>query len=107
MRKLISYFIEFPQIKLRPFSVGYEIKDSVFPCSKTYIYGIKFVDPETLDPKPNKVINLREPVKKFVTDLDKKRNKKNETNLRINIKALKDLPIEILESNREEGDKKN
>ena len=107
LRKLISYFIEFPQIKLRPFSVGYEIKDSVFPCSKTYIYGIKFVDPETLDPKPNKVINLREPVKKFVTDLDKKRNKKNETNLRINIKALKDLPIEILESNREEGDKKN
>ena len=120
LRKLIMSFIEIPQIKLRPFSVGYEIKDSFFSCNKTYFYGINFVDPETLDPKPNKVINLRDPIKKFVYELDKyrekykaKKNEANKTetnktetnktetikskiNLRINFKALKDLPIEIL-----------
>jgi poly(A) polymerase len=115
LRKLILLFIEIPQIKLRPFSVGYEIKDSFFSCSKTYFFGINFVDPATLDPKPNKVINLREPIKKFVYELEKNREKyklkkneankgevnkndsnKSKLNVRINFKALKDLPIEIL-----------
>ena len=114
-RKLIQSFLDIPQIKLRPFSVGYEIKDSSFSCSRTYFFGINFVDPETLDPKPNKEINLREPIKKFVFELEKYREKykikrsesnkietnkndsnKNKINVRINFKALKDLPIEIM-----------
>ena len=107
LRKLIFSFNEFPQIKFRPFSIGYEIKDPVFPCSKTYFYGIKFVDPETLEPKPNKVINLREPIKKFVSDLDKKRTKKTETNMRINFREMKDLPIEILKIIKDENDNRS
>ena len=68
IRKLILNFIDLPQIKLRPYSVGYHIKDTVFPCSKTYLFGICFVDPESLEPKPNKIINLREPIKKFIME---------------------------------------
>ena len=70
-------------------------------------YGIKFVDPETLEPKPKKIINLREPIKKFVCDLDKKRNKKDETNMRINFREMKDLPIEILKIIKDENDKRS
>ena len=103
LRKLVVLFIELTQIKVRPFSAVYEIKDPKYPYSKTYFFGINFVDPETLDPKPNKVINLREPVKKFVIELDKYRKTKkkieeNSINVRINFKALKDLPIETLQN---------
>ena len=101
IRKLILNFIDLPQIKLRPYSVGYHIKDTVFPCSKTYLFGICFVDPESLEPKPNKIINIREPIKKFVMEIDKKRMNKND-NLRINFKEMKDLPFEILQSQKEE-----
>ena len=102
LRKLISNFIDIPQIKLRPYSIGYNIKDPVFPCCKTYLYGISFVDPESFEIKPNKVINLREPIKKFVIEIDKKRDNKNEKNMRINFKAMKDLPFEILQIQKDE-----
>ena len=102
IRKLINNFIEIPQIKLRPYSVVYNIKDAVYPFSRTYLYGISFVDPESLEIKPNKVINLREPVKKFIVDLDKKRDNKSEKNLRINFKEMKDLPFEILQIQKDE-----
>ena len=101
IRKLILNFIDLPQIKLRPYSVGYHIKDTVFPCSKTYLFGICFVDPESLEPKPNKIINIREPIKKFIMEIDKKRMNKNDY-LRINFKEMKDLPFEILQSQKEE-----
>ena len=102
-QKFIKYLNELTQIKVRPFSVVFEIKDPSYLYSKTYIFGINFVDPEKLEPKPNKVINLREPVKKFVSELDnkyrkiKKRNEENSINVRINFKASKDLPLEILQ----------
>ena len=102
LRKLVVSFIDINQIKLRPFSIGYNIEDAIYPNSKTYFYGINFVDPETLEPKPNKSINLREPVKKFVIELEKyRRNKKDneelkEINVRINFKPSKDLPLKIL-----------
>ena len=102
IRKLINNFIDIPQIKLRPYSVVYNIKDAVYPFSRTYLYGISFVDPESLEIKPNKVINLREPVKKFIVDLDKKRDNKSEKNLRINFKEMKDLPFEILQIQKDE-----
>ena len=105
LRKLILNFIDLPQIKLRPFSVGYNVKDASYPYSKTYLFGISFVDPETLEIKPNKVINLREPIKKFVVDLDKKRGNANDKmlkNLRINFKEMKDLPFEILQIQKDE-----
>ena len=105
-RKLVVSCIEINQIKLRPFSVGFNnIKDAInstYHYSKTYFFGINFVDPETL-PKPiNKEINLREPVKKFIIELDKyrknkKKNEEKEINVRINFKRDKDLPIEILD----------
>ena len=101
IRKLIFNFIGIPEIKLRPFSVGYNIKDAVYPFSRTYLFGISFVNPESLE-KPNKIINLREPVKKFIIELDKKRDNKNEKNLRINFKEMKDLPFEILEIQKDE-----
>ena len=107
LRKLVVSFIEMPQIKLRPFSVGFDINDAVYPYNKTYFYGINLIDPETLDPKPNKTINLREPVKKFVNELEKQRKikKKNEENykeinVRIKFIALKDLPIDIDNGNK-------
>ena len=108
LRKLVVLFIEITQIKVRPFSTAYEIKDRSYPYSKTYFFGINFVDPENLDPKPNKVVNLREPVKKFVSDLDrhrksKKKNEENAINLRITFKTLQELPIEILQNKKYEG----
>ena len=60
------------------------------------------VDPESFENKPNKVINLREPIKKFVIEIDKKRDNKNEKNMRINFKAMKDLPFEILQIQKDE-----
>ena len=96
IRKLIFNFVGMQEIKIRPFSNGYKVKDAIFPCCKTYLFGISFVDPESLE-KANKVINIREPVKKFVIELDKKRINKNDRNLRINFKAMKDLPLEILQ----------
>ena len=107
LRKLIFLFNDIPQIKLRPFSNAYTVKDkdTTYPFSRTYLYGISFVDPEKLKIKNNdKVINLREPVTKFITDLDKKRDKKNEKNLRINFKSINDLPFEILQKQREENE---
>ena len=101
LRKLVKSFIEITQIKLRPFSHGYDCKDVVYPYSKTYFCGIDFIDPETLDPKPNLEVNLREPIKKFVLELEKYRKSKKkeeelkEINVRITIKKLKDLPIDI------------
>ena len=100
--KLIYNFIDIPQIKLRPFSVAFDVKDATYPFSRTYLYGISFVDPETLGEKTNKIINLREPVKKFVIDIDKKRENKNDRNLRITFKAMKDLPFEILQILKDE-----
>ena len=102
LRKLISNFIDIPQIKLRPYSIGYNIKDPVYPCCKTYLYGISFVNPESFEIKPNKVINLRDPIKKFVIEIDKKRDNKNEKNMRITFKAMKDLPFEILQIQKDE-----
>ena len=99
LRKLISNFIDIPQIKLRPFSVAYDVKDNVYPYSRTYLFGICFVDPETLEIKPNKAINLRDPVKRFIIDLDKKRDKKEDKNMRINFKLYKDLPLEVIKKN--------
>ena len=102
-QKLIKYLSELTQIKVRPFSIIFGNKDPLYLYSKTYIFGINFVDPETLESKPNKIINLREPVKKFVSELDnkyrkiKKKNEENSINVRINFKASKDLPIEILQ----------
>ena len=101
IRKLILNFIDLPQIKLRPYSVGYHVKDPAFPCSKTYLFGICFVDPESLEVKPNKIINIREPIKKFIMEIDKKRTNKND-NLRINFKEMKDLPFEIQQFQKEE-----
>ena len=95
LRKLVVNFFDMPQIKLRPFSVAYDVKDDVYPYSRTYFFGISLVDPETLAIKPNKVINLREPIKKFISDLDKKRDKKEDKNMRISLKDLKDLPFEV------------
>ena len=71
LRKLVVSFIDINQIKLRPFSVGYNIEDPKYKFSKTYFYGINFVDPATIEPQPNKIINLRDPVKKFVIESDK------------------------------------
>jgi len=71
------------------------VKDATYPFSRTYLYGISFLDPKNLGEKTNKVINLKEPVKKFVIDIDKKRENKNDRNLRINFKVMKDLPFEI------------
>ena len=132
LRKLVLLFTEIDQIKVRPFSVSFHIRDtinSIYPFSKTYFYGINFNDPETLDQKPtNKKINLFEPIKKFILELEKyrkerekkkkeekeKENKKeeeakeeisneekeNDLNMRINFKALKELPIEILKNKK-------
>ena len=100
----VYFFIDINQIKVRPFSVSFDIRDDIYPYSKTYFYGINFVDPETLENPPNnKTINLREPVKKFVFELDKHRREKKkkeenmkDINVRINFKTLKNVPIEIL-----------
>ena len=100
--KLIYNFIDIPQIKLRPFSVAFDVKDATYPFSRTYLYGISFLDPKNLGEKTNKVINLKEPVKKFVIDIDKKRENKNDRNLRITFKAMKDLPFEILQILKDE-----
>lgn len=103
LRKLIGAFIEFPQIKLRPFSIGYDIKDEDFPFSKTYFYGVKFIDPEKLEHKPSMNINLREPIKVFVQDLEKKRKNDKDKNIRFSFKTSKELPIEILQIKKKEN----
>lgn len=49
LRKLVVLFIEINQIKVRPFSVSFDIReasDAIYPYSKTYFYGINFIDPE-------------------------------------------------------------
>jgi len=96
IRKLVIGFIDLVQIKLRPFSLSFKTIDTTYPFCQTYIYGIKLVDPKTLGPKASKEINLREIVKKFLIDLDKKRLKKEQNNLRINLKKFGELPSEIL-----------
>ena len=105
LRKLVISFIDINQIKLRPFSVWYNIEDPKYKFSKTYFYGINFVDPATIEPQPNKIINLRDPVKKFVIESDKNRKTKKETeeikeindiNVRINFICAKDLPLQVL-----------
>ena len=41
-------------------------------------------------------------MKKFVIDIDKKRENKNDRKLRITFKAMKDLPFEILQILKDE-----
>lgn len=107
LRYLIGSFIEFPQLKLRPFSMTYEIKDLSFSCRKSFFFGLKFNDPEKMNPKPNKVINLREPVKKFINEINKKRDSKiNDTNIRFSIVSSKELPIEILQKKKEDAEQR-
>ena len=99
--KLICNFIDINQIKLRPFSNGYDIKDKIYPFCKTYLFGLSYIEPENSENKSNKNINIKEIYKKFLVYMYKKRDKKNEKNLRIEIKVIKDLPPEILQIHKD------
>lgn len=107
LRFLIKHFEEFPQIKLRPYTNGYKLKDPKFNFSKTYFYGIEFVDPDVLyqnipkEVKEDKlIINLRKPVKNFIMKINEKRIHEKDMNLRLKIVTLESLPIEIIQKKK-------
>ena len=114
LRFLIKHFEEFPQLKLRPYTNGFKLKDPQFPYSKTYFYGIEFVDPDVLYQSLSKevkeerlVINLRKSVKTFIMKISEKRTNEKEMNLRLRIKTLESLPLEILQKKKYELDPGN
>ena len=109
LRFLIKNFEDFPQVQLRPYTNSFKLKDVNFLCCKTYFYGIEFMNPDVLFPginedikKERMVINLKKPVKVFITKIDEKRVNKKEMNLRLRIKKSDELPIEIIQKKKNE-----
>lgn len=109
LRFLIKVFEDFPQLKLRPYTNGFHIKDINFRCSKTYFYGIEFIDPNILYPNvPQEVkeelltINLRKQVKNFIAKINEKRIHEKDMNIRLKIKQTETLPIEIMKKMKSE-----
>ncbi|MCQ2817012.1 MAG: nucleotidyltransferase domain-containing protein [archaeon] len=105
---LIKSLEEYKQIKLRPFTNGFKLDEKNFKYSKTYFYGIDFVDPATLGSSFNKDkegtlnINLRKQAKAFIGNINKHRTDAANMNLRLGIKASNALPLEIQQERQNE-----
>ena len=113
LRFLITGFLDFPQINLRPYNKGFEIQDMNFPFGKTYFYGIDFNDPDEIiknNPNQNKDdllnINVRPAVKHFIMKINEKEKRKNpnDMNVRLRIRTSDNLPIQIMQMKKNEYD---
>jgi len=110
LRHLIKSIEKVVQIRLHPNSFEYNLNDSKFKVNSSYLFGIEFVDPNTIKMdnirfKENniKMINLRDSVVDFCQKLHENWMKTNEEprnpnlmNVRISVKSYDNLPSEIL-----------
>ena len=101
---------EVKQIQIRPYSTGFSIKDLDFEYSKTFFYGIEFIDPNKIAPNINKserdsllLINLRKHVKLFIAKINERRTDVHTMNLRLKVKTSNSLPLEILQEKQNEN----
>ena len=111
LRFLITGFLDLPQIKLRPYTKGFQIQDMNFQFEKTYFYGIDFNDPDEIlknIQNQNKddllLINVRPAVKYFISKINEKRKTQSDMNVRLKIRTSDNLPIQILQMKKNEYD---
>jgi poly(A) polymerase len=117
LRFLTKNLEEVIQIRVHPFPRDFHIVDTKFEFSATYFFGIEFVDPDLIlagVPSENARerkeyllnINLRDQIKKFCSRINEL-NKRNPAtmNVRITAKPNYQLPVEVLNREREKRHK--
>lgn len=114
LKRLIKHFEDVSQIQFHPFPQDFEILVEKFKFSKTFFFGMKFLDPnilyseDTMNKEQYMKLNLREAVIKFIRELliSDTRNK-NTMNLRIRDIEPKELPESLFKEKDKVKDKNN